>query len=109
MRLDSTSLFKWNCWRQNIVATYKKREGPYFKVFFPQQYVVLRPKCRQPRLHASPTMSRLLMPEKQMDYITRQALFTLSNSILVCNSKARHRNDVWYVEETWTETIDKMQ
>jgi len=34
MQLDSTSLFKWNCWRRNILATYKKGEGPYFKVFF---------------------------------------------------------------------------
>lgn len=44
-----------------------------------------------------------------MDFITRQALCTLSNSILVCNSKARRRNDVRCVEETWTETAEKMQ
>jgi len=44
-----------------------------------------------------------------MDFITRQALFALSNSILVSNSKARRRNDVRCVEETWPETVEKMQ
>lgn len=78
-------------------------------MLFPQQYVVLRPKCSQPRLRLSPTVSRLVMPEKKMDFITPQALFTLSNSILVCNSKARRRNDGRCVEETWTETVEKMQ
>jgi hypothetical protein len=72
---------------------------------------VLRPTCSQPRLRPRP---RPPCP----DYTCRKSrwilkdprpFFTLSNSVLVCASKAMPVNGIGYVEETWIETAGKIQ